>query len=450
MSQTIKFFLKMWPTNSTGNEVEGLTKVLLTFNWVEYTVFCSMLGFSMLIGIYYGCYKQQNTVSEYLLGGKKMSIFPLTMSLVASHVSGITLLGVPAETYVFGTQYYVVFFSSIAISFLAVYFYIPVLYNLQLNSVYEYLELRFNRSVRILASLTFASSLILHVPIVIYVPSLAFNQVTGVSLHVIAPIVSLVCIFYTTFGGLKAVVWTDTLQSFFTLATILFIICLGCIHVGGFFQVFKIAEEGHRLEIFNFDPNPFARNTFWTVAVGTTFSWLANIVLHPGAVQRFTAVPTEKKAFGVMIWGCVGTGIVKTLTVMIGLLIYAKYHNCDPIARKAIKKSGQILPFYVMDVGGHFPGLTGLFVSGVVSTALSTMSANLNTVAGTIYEDFVMYFKKERHSEMAASCIMKMIVLLVGIVCVFLVFVVEKLGAIIQFDYSSCSELYWSWNSSHC
>uniref|UniRef100_A0A1B6D7G6 Sodium-dependent multivitamin transporter n=1 Tax=Clastoptera arizonana TaxID=38151 RepID=A0A1B6D7G6_9HEMI len=160
MSQTIKFFLKMWPTNSTGNEVEGLTKVLLTFNWVEYTVFCSMLGFSMLIGIYYGCYKQQNTVSEYLLGGKKMSIFPLTMSLVASHVSGITLLGVPAETYVFGTQYYVVFFSSIAISFLAVYFYIPVLYNLQLNSVYEYLELRFNRSVRILASLTFASSLV--------------------------------------------------------------------------------------------------------------------------------------------------------------------------------------------------------------------------------------------------------------------------------------------------
>lgn len=62
----------------------------------------------------------------------------------------------------------------------------------------------------------------------------------------------------------------------------------------------------------------------------------------------------------------------------------------------------------------------------------STMSASLNTVAGTIYEDFVMFFKKERHSEAVASCIMKGIVFFVGVVCIFLVFVVEKLGGIIQ------------------
>lgn len=79
----VTFYVKMLSANETTHHERGLASTLLMFNWVEYTVFCSMLGFSTLIGIYYGCYKQQNTVSAYLLGGKKMSIFPVTISLVA-------------------------------------------------------------------------------------------------------------------------------------------------------------------------------------------------------------------------------------------------------------------------------------------------------------------------------------------------------------------------------
>lgn len=54
------------------------------FNWIEYTTFGSLLSVSALIGIYYGCIKgNQNTVMEYMLGGKRMSIFPIAMSLIA-------------------------------------------------------------------------------------------------------------------------------------------------------------------------------------------------------------------------------------------------------------------------------------------------------------------------------------------------------------------------------
>lgn len=56
----------------------------LHFNWTEYSVFSAMLGLSALIGVYYGFYKgNQNTVAEYLMGGKKMSVFPIAMSLIA-------------------------------------------------------------------------------------------------------------------------------------------------------------------------------------------------------------------------------------------------------------------------------------------------------------------------------------------------------------------------------
>ena len=72
-----------------------------------------------------------------------------------------------------------------------------------------------------------------------------------------------------------------------------------------------------------------------------------------------------------------------------GLIMYTRYHKCDPISTHVISRSDQLLPYYVLDVAADIPGLPGLFSSRSCQRCLSTMSANLNTVAGTIYEDFI-------------------------------------------------------------
>uniref|UniRef100_A0A1B6D5M6 Sodium-coupled monocarboxylate transporter 1 n=1 Tax=Clastoptera arizonana TaxID=38151 RepID=A0A1B6D5M6_9HEMI len=413
--------------------INGTTTTLhahMTFDWVEYTVFAAMLGLSVLIGMYYGFIKTgKETVTSYILGDKNMNIFPVIMSLISSHVSGITLIGVPSETYMFGTQYYAVIFVNIIVTLLIVYIFIPVFYKLQLNSVYEYLEMRFCHRVRVMASLIFAFYLLLYIPVVIYVPALAFNQLTGYSVHVITPIVSVICIFYTTFGGLKGVSWTVAMQSIFTITSVIFIIYIGCCNVGGFSEVFRKNEAGHRLEMFNLNPDPFARNTFWTVTFGATFNWLATLAIQPGVVQRFISVPTQRHAVQVIIWGAIGVTIVKSLTVFMGLLMYATYSDCDPFATGEVEKSSQLLPFYVLDIMGDYRGLTGLFIAGVFSAALSTMSCGLNAAAGTIYEDFVtIFYSSEKH----APIILKLIVVILGTLCVTLVFIVEHLGGVLQ------------------
>lgn len=181
------------------------------------------------------------------------------------------------------------------------------------------------------------------------------------------------------------------------------------------------------------DLNPFARNTFWTVGLGCTFTWLSQIAVHPGVVQKFIAVPTQSDAIKVMFWGGVGIAVIKTLTVFTGLLMYTNYHGCDPLATRAIQKSGQLLPYYVMDIAGQFHGLTGLFIAGVFSAALSTMSTCLNTVAGTVYEDLILpIYRSDAH----VSTILKLIVILVGALSVSLVFVVENLGGVLQIAIS--------------
>lgn len=143
------------------------------------------------------------------------------------------------------------------------------------------------------------------------------------------------------------------------------------------------------------DPDPFLRSTFWTVGIGTIFQWIPQLGMHPGAVQRFVALPTYKKARNSLIYFLIGIAVVKILTGAIGMLIYTKYKDCDPVMANVsvfiiytltlygfclchtsnrlfqlISSDRNLLPYFVMDVAGKLPGVTGLFISGIISAAL--------------------------------------------------------------------------------
>lgn len=81
-------------------------------------------------------------------------------------------------------------------------------------------------------------------PIVVYVPALAFNQVTGVNIHIITPIVCLVCVFYTFVGGIKAVVWTDVIQILIMFGSLFLIVIKGTLNVGGLTVIQKSYDSG--------------------------------------------------------------------------------------------------------------------------------------------------------------------------------------------------------------
>lgn len=89
---------------------------------------------------------------------------------------------------------------------------------------------------------------IAYLPIVIYVPALAFNQVTGIAVHTITPIVCLICVFYTSMGGIKAVVWTDVVQGVSMLGALALVAIKGSMDIGGASVVMERAWNSNRLE----------------------------------------------------------------------------------------------------------------------------------------------------------------------------------------------------------
>uniref|UniRef100_A0A1A9UN92 Sodium-coupled monocarboxylate transporter 1 n=1 Tax=Glossina austeni TaxID=7395 RepID=A0A1A9UN92_GLOAU len=243
-------------------KVADLSTSLQHFGSMDYFIFVLMLVVCAIVGIYFGFIEKKQKGSkrsleqrrgsealDYLVGGRKMKVVPVSLSLVASFVSGISLLGTSTEIYVYGTQYAFILITLAISGVVSWYVFLPVFYNLQLTSTYEYFEMRFDKAIRLFGSTLFSVGTITWLPIVIYVPALAFNQVTGINIHIVTPVVCVVCIFYTTVGGLKAVVWTDVIQTVIMIGAIIFIIVKGTIDIGGFQVVWQRNYDSGRIEL---------------------------------------------------------------------------------------------------------------------------------------------------------------------------------------------------------
>ena len=114
---------------------------MMLFSAFDYVLFVLVLVISFLIGLYYILLERRQakdaTADDILMGGRDMPVFPVAMSLVASYMSAITVLGVPTEMYVFGSQYYMVAFSGILTYPVTCYLFLPFFHKLRLNSAYQ-------------------------------------------------------------------------------------------------------------------------------------------------------------------------------------------------------------------------------------------------------------------------------------------------------------------------
>ncbi|KAF5305409.1 hypothetical protein FQR65_LT07735 [Abscondita terminalis] len=266
--------------------------------------------------------------------------------------------------------------------------------------------------------------------LVIYLPSLVFSQVTGVNVILTAIVSSLVCVFYTTIGGFKTVVWTDVLQFFVMIIAFVAMFCLGMSKINGFDTLWETSVKGHRLNIFDFSFDPTLRDSFGSVLIGGGMYWLNVTCVSPVAVQKLLSVPTLKDVKKIIIIYAIGVALIHIFVTFTGLLIYTTYSKCDPILTKRVSKFEELVPYFVMDVAGKIQGYPGIFVAGVFSTGLSTLSATLNTMSAVIYEDFLSVFLPKNLSQRRISTILKILVLVSGCFSTVLVLAFQKVKGI--------------------
>ncbi|KAJ7308162.1 hypothetical protein JRQ81_008678 [Phrynocephalus forsythii] len=377
--------------------LESYKAEMLTFSLWDYGVFALMLVVSTSIGLFHALARGgQKTSEDFFTGGRQMSAVPVGLSLSASFMSAIQVLGVPAESYRYGMKFLWMCLGQVLNTLLTAYLFLPVFYRLGLTSTYEYLELRFSKKVRLCGTIQYIVATMLYTGIVIYAPALILNQVTGLDIWASLLSTGFICTFYTTIGGMKAVIWTDVFQVFVMLSGFVAILIQGTLLVGGPGQVLAIAYNNSRINLADFNLDPRSRYTFWTFVFGGTLVWLSMYGVNQAQVQRYVACKTEKEAKLALLVNQLGLCVIVSSAMGCGIVMFALYRDLEQLAvflsqqRETDRSSSfQYMPYLVLDIFERYPGVPGLFLACAYSGTLSTASTSINAMAAVTVEDLI-------------------------------------------------------------
>ncbi|XP_052237796.1 sodium-coupled monocarboxylate transporter 1-like [Dreissena polymorpha] len=395
----------------------------------DVAVLCGGILASLVVGVVYAVKESRHESSSfrYHRGGGKLHPVPVAVSLVVTFESSISYLGLPSEIYMYGS-YYAMLITGLIAGYLMMFFItIPLFYPLQITSVYEYLQMRHeSQRVRQMSMWLGNVGSFLYAGIVTFGAATGMEGVTGVSAWIYIVVLTSIAVVYTSLGGIKAVVVTDVVQGVIMIGMIFSILVYGCIRVGGVSTVIEINRPTGRLQIFDFDPNPYKRHTFWTLAIGN--GWMcAGIIFSPPLVQRLNSVRSIGDARKVAAMSIPAFVILQILIMCEGLVAYAYFSlkGCDPIASKQISNPNQIIPYLVRDLFASVPGITGLYLSALCSASLSTISSLLSSISAVTSEDFIRP-RLKKASEKKLTQLSKLIVVMAGVVSIGIAILISQ------------------------
>uniref|UniRef100_A0A2K5ZQA3 Solute carrier family 5 member 5 n=1 Tax=Mandrillus leucophaeus TaxID=9568 RepID=A0A2K5ZQA3_MANLE len=364
-----------------------------TFGAWDYGVFALMLLVSTGIGLWVGLARGgQRSAEDFFTGGRRLAALPVGLSLSASFMSAVQVLGVPSEAYRYGLKFLWMCLGQLLNSVLTALLFMPVFYRLGLTSTYEYLEMRFSRAVRLCGTLQYIVATVSGLSP--RQPSLAPPQpfktpLTGLDIWASLLSTGIICTFYTAVGGMKAVVWTDVFQVVVMLSGFWVVLARGVMLVGGPRQVLTLAQNHSRINIMDFNPDPRSRYTFWTFMVGGTLVWLSMYGVNQAQVQRYVACRTEKQAKLALLINQVGLFLIVSSAACCGIVMFVFYTDCDPLLLGRISAPDQYMPLLVLDIFEDLPGVPGLFLACAYSGTLSTASTSINAMAAVTVEDLI-------------------------------------------------------------
>ena len=175
------------------------------------------------IGVFF-TFRNKST-DDYFRGGKSIPWWAAGCSIFATMLSSITYMAVPAKAFAQDWVYWIGNFLILGIAPVAIYLALPFFRRLDATSAYEYLEKRFNRGARLIGSGSFSLFHIFRMGVVLALAALALASVTPLTPAQCVIVMGVLSIIYCTLGGVEAVIWTDTIQTFILLGGAVMCLC---------------------------------------------------------------------------------------------------------------------------------------------------------------------------------------------------------------------------------
>lgn len=410
-----------------------------------YLVLCTVIGHQLR--------GQQASIRDFFLGGKTLPWPAVSGSIIATELSGVTFIGVPAGLFALeGNFTYLQWaLGSIIARVIVGVWFVRVYYEREIYSSYDYMGHRLGKGAKTLATILFFVGSILAQSVRVLVAALPLKVVTGLDIGWCILIIGIFAIGWTLMGGMRTVIWTDVMQFFlFTIGGIIALFTVVNSLPGGFGELWQTATDFDRTRTFDwtFGLRAELQFTMWVALIAVPFQNLTIFGVDQLCAQRIFCCGTPQAARKAIIFSSLGQ-LVTFLMLLVGAALFVHYHQHPFNEHEAaiafpVKPGVEMTSMEMMEAASHarnpdtlaesnvavpndkdaiFPmwivtmlpaGLSGLLLAGVFAAAISSLDSILAALSQTTLS---LFYHPERDDGASAddpSLVVKSRLLVVG------------------------------------
>jgi solute:Na+ symporter, SSS family len=355
-----------------------------TFTALDFFVLVLYLAGTTALGIWLG--RDQKDAKDYFVAGKRIPWWAILFSVVATETSALTFISIPGLAYMTNLGFLQIATGYLLGRIVVAYTLLPRYYKGELVTAYALLERRFGLGTRRFASTIFMFTrafgdsvrvFATAIPIALIIgPIIPAQYVTPVSILILG----VLTLIYTYHGGMRAVVWTDVVQTLVYIGGgVAAIVLIGKGVDGGWSSILATASSAGKLQVIDTYTGFDRAQTLMAGLIGGAFLSMASHGADQLIVQRLLASASLADARKALIGSGIAVIAQFTLFLMIGLGLYAYY------GARTFAVPDSIFPTFVVEVMP--PGLTGLVVAAILAASMSTLSGSINSLAASTVHD---------------------------------------------------------------
>jgi Na+/proline symporter len=295
-------------------------------HWIDWAIVGAYLVWIVWDGL--RLTKKSKELEGYFLGARSLPWWAVGLSVMATQLSAITMIGTTGQAYADGMRFLQFYYAlPIAMIVLSVTL-VPFFHRAKIYTAYEYLEQRFDAKVRALTSFLFLVSRSMALGVVISAPAVVLSVVLGLNVTTTALLIALPTAVYTMFGGVQAVTWTDVKQMVLIVGGLLaavVVLLLGLPDDVSFVQALKIAGATGRMRTFDFSFDLTNQYTFWSGTIAALFLFCSYFGTDQSQVQRYLTTSSVDAARHSLLMSAYWKIPLQALVLLVGVLMFVFY-----------------------------------------------------------------------------------------------------------------------------
>ena len=369
-----------------------------------------MLDLTVIAGYLLGLFvlgivtsRRQDSRDAYFLAGRRVPWLIAGISVIATLLSTVSYLALPGEMIRNGLGFFTHLFAFVLVIPVVTRLVIPALMRLPVTSIYDYLAQRFGVPARTVGAAVFTLMRLVWMGLILYTAAGAiaptiewpWEDYSFWRLPALVAVMGIVTVFYTTLGGMRAVLWSDCAQFLILLGGAILIPCYVMFQTGaGPAAWWTTFSEAERTQVSFFSWDPTDRITIVGM-MAVVFVW--NICTHSSdqlAAQRYLST-TDTRAASRSFWVFSLANIILILLLaVVGLALFHFYFEqaglpIDEFQKSIAEHADDVLPRFV---AGQLPaGISGLLLAALLAAAMSSLSSGINSISAVAVVDLMRH-----------------------------------------------------------